>query len=346
MAIAFAFGSAALFGLSTPVAKFLLGEVHPVVLAGLFYCGAGLGVAALRRLRADFVQTAQTPLARRDIPWLVGSILAGGVAGPLLLMIGLAQTEASTASLLLAFEGAATAVIARVFFGESYGPRLVLGMTLLVGGAAVLSWSGAPTLGSFTGPLAIIAACFAWAFDNNLTRKISLADPLQIVEIKGLAAGPVNLALGLWSGGFLPPAATSLVAGAVGFVSYGLSLVLFVLALRGLGAARTSAYFATAPFLGALGAVAGLGDPMTLQLAGAGLLMGLGAWLHLTEQHEHEHLHAALEHSHSHRHDDHHRHTHEPSDVPGEPHAHPHRHEPTRHMHVHAPDAHHDHGHP
>ena len=345
MAILFAFGSAALFGLSTPAAKILLGAVHPAMLAGLFYCGAGLGVAALRLLRTGRTRTREVALGRRDVPWLVGSVISGGVAGPLLLMIGLAHTQAATASLLLAFEGAATVLIAWLFFRESYGLRLMLGMACLAAGAATLAWSGPPTLNAVAGPLAVIGACFAWALDNNLTRKISLADPLQIVEIKGLVAGPVNLALGFWAGGLIPPLATSLLAAAVGFVAYGVSLVLFVLALRELGAARTSAYFATAPFMGALAAVFALGDPMTVQLAGAGALMAIGVWLHLTERHQHEHVHKAMEHAHLHVHDEHHQHRHQPSDRPGEPHDHPHDHEPLTHAHAHTPDPHHRHRH-
>jgi hypothetical protein len=168
---------------------------------------------------------------------------------------------------------------------------------------------------------------------------------LQIVEIKGLVAGPVNLALGFWAGGSLPALATSLLAGAVGFVSYGVSMVLFVLALRELGAARTSAYFATAPFIGAVAAVFALGDPVTVQLAGAGALMALGVWLHLTERHAHEHVHGPVQHAHRHVHDLHHQHTHQPSDHGDEPHDHPHEHGPLTHEHPHMPDPHHQHGH-
>jgi drug/metabolite transporter (DMT)-like permease len=346
IAILFAIGSAALFGLSTPAAKLLLGSVHPAMLAGLFYCGAGLGVAVLRLLRAaGHTRTREVALKRRDVPWLVGAVVSGGVVGPLLLMIGLAQTQAATASLLLAFEGAATALIARLVFRESYGIRLMLGMACLVAGAATLAWSGLPTLNALTGPLAIVGACFAWAFDNNLTRKISFADPLQIVEIKGLVAGPVNLALGFWAGGTFPALATSLLAAAVGFVGYGVSLVLFVLALRELGAARTGAYFATAPFMGALAAVFALGDPATMQLAGAGVLMAIGVWLHLTERHAHEHVHRSIKHAHRHVHDAHHQHRHQQPERPGEPHDHPHDHEPLTHSHLHTPDTHHQHRH-
>ncbi len=345
MAILFALGSAALFGLSTPAAKILLGSVHPAMLAGLLYCGAGLGVGALRLLRKKNIGTPDVALVRRDIPWLVAAICVGGIVGPLLLLIGLAQTQAATASLLLAFEGAATALIARLVFGESYGPRLTLGMAFLVAGAATLAWSGVPTLEAMTGPLAIVGACFAWAIDNNLTRKISSADPMQIVEIRGLVAGPVNLALGFWVGGAFPTLAMSLLGAAVGFVSYGVSLVLFVLALRGLGAARTGAYFATAPFMGALASVFVLGDPVTVQLLGAGVLMGLGVWLHLTERHAPDHSHGGLPHAHRHFHDLHHQHAHQPSDQAGEPHDHLHDHAPLTHSHPHTPDQHHRHGH-
>jgi drug/metabolite transporter (DMT)-like permease len=345
MAILFALGSAALFGLSTPAAKILLGSVHPAMLAGLLYCGAGLGVGALRLLRKKNIGRPEVALVRRDVPWLIAAICIGGIVGPLLLLIGLAQTQAATASLLLAFEAAATALIARLVFGESYGPRLILGMTFLIAGAATLAWSGVPTLETLTGPLAIVGACFAWALDNNLTRKISAADPMLIVEIRGLVAGPVNLALGFWVGGAFPTLAMSLIGAAVGFVSYGVSLVLFVLALRGLGAARTGAYFATAPFMGALASVFVLGDPMTVQLLGAGALMGVGVWLHLTESHTHEHGHGGLQHAHRHVHDLHHQHAHQPSDQAGEPHDHVHDHASLTHAHPHMADPHHRHGH-
>jgi drug/metabolite transporter (DMT)-like permease len=341
-----AFASAALFGLSTPAGKALLASIHPAVLAGLFYCGAGLGVAILRRIRSRRrSQAPEVALGRQDLPWLAGAVVCGGVAGPLLLMVGLAQTQATTASLLLTFEGAATALLAWLIFHEQYGSRLTLGMAILIAGAVVLAWSGTPTLDTIWGPVAIIGACIAWALDNNLTRKVSLADPLQIVEIKGLVAGPFNLALGLWAGGTLPSIGTTSIASVVGFLSYGLSLVLFILALRDLGTARTSAYFSTAPFIGALGAVLALGEPITLGLVAASILMAAGVWLHLTEDHAHDHLHEAVEHMHPHVHDAHHQHAHRPTDPAGEPHTHRHAHAPLRHTHPHTPDTHHGHSH-
>lgn len=340
--------SAALFGVSTPAAKALLGSIDPAVLAGLLYCGAGLGIAILRRTSPTLFApegAGETPLVRADVPWLAGAIVVGGIVGPLLLMLGLARTDAGAASLLLTLEGVATALLAWFVFRENFDRRIALGMACLVAGAIVLSWSGEPTLSGLLGPAAIAAACFAWGLDNNLTRKVSLADPLQIVELKGLIAGPVNLALGLWAGGTLPALGATMVAALVGFLGYGVSLALFVLALRHLGTARTGAYFSTAPFLGAITAVLLLHEPLTVQFAVAGLLMALGVWLHLTERHEHEHFHESIEHTHPHVHDEHHQHVHEPSDPPGEPHTHLHRHQPLRHTHAHVPDMHHTHRH-
>jgi drug/metabolite transporter (DMT)-like permease len=160
--------------------------------------------------------------------------------------------------------------------------------------AAVLSWSGQPTLSSLVGPLAIVGACVAWGLDNNLTRKVSLVDPLQIVELKGLIAGPCNVVLGLSMGGTLPGPGPVAFAGLVGMLGYGASLALFVLALRHLGTARTGAYFSTAPFFGAAIAVLVLGEPLTTQLLVAAALMAVGVWLHVTEHHEHVHVHDPL----------------------------------------------------
>jgi drug/metabolite transporter (DMT)-like permease len=346
--IIFAFLSAALFGASTPAAKLLVGSIDPMVLAGLLYCGAGIGIAVLRvgaRSGAPVPGNREAPLSLRELPWLAGAIVAGGILGPVLLMYGLAWTDAATASLLLVLEGVATALLAWFVFHENFDRRIAAGMLCLVAGALVLSWSGQLSLAGVIGPLAIVGACAAWGLDNNLTRKVSLADPLQIVQIKGLVAGPVNLALGLWAGGQLPPLTPMLAAGLVGFLGYGVSLALFVYALRHLGTARTGAYFATAPFLGALVAIVFLREPITPQLLIAGGLMAFGVWLHLTEDHAHEHTHMAEEHTHSHTHDAHHQHEHGPDVPAGEPHSHSHRHAVLRHRHAHVPDMHHTHRH-
>jgi len=340
-AVILALLSAGLFGVSTPAAKALLGSMEPTILAGLLYCGAGLGVAVLRRVTHLVRPESHAPevaLSRKELPWLGGAIAAGGIVGPILLMTGLVRTEAATASLLLTLEGVATALMAWFIFQENFDRRIAIGMACLVLGAIVLSWSGQPTLTGLFGPLAVVGACIAWGLDNNLTRKVSLADPLQIVELKGLIAGPVNLALGFLAGGQLLDLFSVAAAAAIGFLGYGVSLALFVLALRHLGTARTGAYFSTAPFFGAIVAIVFLREPLTIELLIAGLLMAVGVWLHITEHHEHEHVHEPMEHAHPHIHDAHHQHEHDINDPPGEPHTHAHPHGRLKRA-GHAPDA-------
>jgi drug/metabolite transporter (DMT)-like permease len=344
-AVAYALLSAALFGLSTPAAKLLIGAVDPWLLAALFYAGSGLGLAVLRLVLSRTGARREASLARRDAPWLAGAIFFGGILGPILLMVGLSSTEASTASLLLTLEGVATALIAWSVFRENFDRRIAVGMASIVLGAIVLSWQGGSSLEGVAGPAAIVGACLAWGIDNNLTRKVSLADPMQTAMLKGLAAGPVTFGLALWNGAAMPAMDVALVAAVVGFLGYGVSLVLFVTALRHLGTARTGAYYSTAPFLGAVCAVALLGETMSIQLLAAGILMGVGVWLHLTERHEHEHEHEPMKHEHRHVHDEHHRHAHGPDDPPGEPHTHRHVHVRLRHAHPHVPDSHHRHTH-
>ncbi len=346
--VLYALLSALLFGISTPAAKALVGLTDPAILAGLLYCGAGLGAAIFRRVARSMSSgegAQEAALRAADVPWLAGAIIAGGIVGPLLLMLGLTQTAAGTASLMLTLEGVATALMAWFIFHENFDRRIAIGMACLVAGAAVLSWSGQPTLSSLVGPMAIVGACIAWGLDNNLTRKVSLADPLQIVELKGLIAGPCNIALGLSIGGTLPGPVPVAFAGLVGMLGYGASLALFVLALRHLGTARTGAYFSTAPFFGAATAVLALGEPLTAQLLVAAALMAVGVWLHITEHHEHFHVHDPLAHEHAHTHDEHHQHEHGPLDPASEPHTHRHRHAPLEHAHHHTPDEHHRHRH-
>ena len=336
--------SAALFGASTPFAKLLLGAIDPWMMAGLLYLGAGSGLAAVHLSRAALrLPGAEAPLRRSDMPWLSLVIMAGGVGGPLLLMFGLARTDAASASLLLNLEALATMGIAWLAFRENVDRRLLLGACAILAGAALLSWQGSASLN--WGALLIAGACLCWGIDNNLTRKLSSADPVQIAMIKGLVAGAFNLVLGLAGGASLPPASTLLAAGVVGFLGYGVSLALFVIALRHLGAARTGAYFSLAPFVGAALAVLMFGDPLSAKLLVAGGLMGLGLWLHLSERHDHAHFHEELWHEHRHWHDEHHQHEHGPGSPPGEPHTHLHRHAPLAHRHPHYPDLHHRHGH-
>jgi drug/metabolite transporter (DMT)-like permease len=344
---AYALAAALLFGVSTPLAKVLLGRVDPWMLAALLYLGSGIGLAVVRvGLRGMLPSAARdAALSGRDWLWFGAVILSGGVIGPVCLMTGLVTTPAATASLLLNLEGVATALLAWFAFRENFDRRIAAGMAAIVAGALLLSWPDSISAGGFAGPLLIAAACLAWGIDNNLTRKVSLSDPLQIAMWKGLVAGGVNLALALAQGETLPPAGIALGTGLVGLAGYGASIALFVLALRHLGTARTGAYFSTAPFIGALVAVLWLAEPLSPAILAAGALMGLGVWLHLTELHEHEHIHEAMEHSHRHRHDAHHQHEHDPGVDPDEPHTHVHTHGGLRHSHAHFPDAHHRHRH-
>jgi drug/metabolite transporter (DMT)-like permease len=339
-----ALGAALLFGAGTPLAKLLLGAVSPWMLAGLFYLGSGLGLSLYRRItRAPAVH-----LPRGEWPWLLGAIGAGGVAGPVLLMLGLSGMPASGASLLLNAESVFTAVLAWVAFKENFDRRIALGMLAIVAGALVLSWPGDAHFAGIWPALSVLAACLAWGVDNNLTRKVSLTDAAWIASVKGLVAGSVNLGLA-WALGERLPALVPL-AGAmvVGFLAYGVSLALFVVSLRHLGTARTGAYFSVAPFFGTLLAWL-LGDAITWPLVVAGGLMALGVWLHLTERHQHTHRHEALEHTHEHTHDAHHQHSHPEGQDTGatgaEKHTHWHQHSPIEHTHAHFPDAHHRHGH-
>lgn len=336
-----ALAAALLFGAGTPLAKVLLGEVSPWLLAGMLYLGSGLGLFLVRTAKA----APRERMPRGELAWLAGAIACGGVVGPVLLMAGLSRMPASGASLLLNAEGVFTALLAWFAFRENFDRRILAGMALIVAGAVVLSWPGDVRFGSALPALAILGACLAWGLDNNLTRKVSLADASFVAMAKGLAAGSVNVAIALSMGERWP--APTFVGGSLllGFFSYGVSLALFVVALRHLGTARTGAYFSTAPFVGALIAIGLLGEPVTWPLAVASALMAAGVWLHLTEHHEHAHAHEAMEHAHEHEHDEHHQHAHEPGMAAEGRHTHPHRHEPLVHTHAHFPDAHHRHGH-
>jgi drug/metabolite transporter (DMT)-like permease len=332
--------SAALFGISAPLAKLLLGEISPWLLAGLLYLGSGFGLGLVRLFR----RSNEAGLSRSDLPWFAAAVLSGGVVGPVLLVFGLAQSAASEASLLLNLESVLTLAIAWIVFRENVDRRLLIGAAAIVAGALVLSWPKDASIGIGWGPVLIAGACLAWAIDNNLTRKVSAADPMQIAMVKGLAAGIVNVTIALSLGAPLPGIAALTGAGLLGFFSYGVSLTLFVLALRHLGTARTGAYYALAPFIGAGVAILLLGEHISLAFVAGGLLMAIGLWLHLTEQHLHEHEHEPLEHEHVHVHDTHHQHAHAPGTAP-EPHAHKHRHARLIHRHPHYPDLHHRHSH-
>jgi drug/metabolite transporter (DMT)-like permease len=342
-----ALGAALLFGASTPFAKQFIGSggdaSFPFLLAGLLYLGSGLGLGVMRLLRDRGWKPVGMPA--HEWPWLLGGIAFGGVLGPALLMVGLAHTSAAHASLFLNLESVLTALLAWWVFKESTERRIVLGMVLIVAGGAVLAWPTGDGAAVGVGPLALAGACLVWAIDNNLTRKVSASDALFVAGCKGLAAGAVNTALAVALGASWP--SWPLLSGAmvIGFLGYGLSLVLFVLALRGLGTARTGAYFSTAPFVGAAISILLFAEPTSTGFWIALALMAAGVWLHLTEHHAHDHDHADMRHGHKHRHDAHHQHSHDFVWDGTEPHSHEHRHAALRHHHAHFPDIHHRHAH-
>ncbi|KAA3649291.1 MAG: DMT family transporter [Proteobacteria bacterium] len=344
--IAYALLAAVLFGASTPFAKLLLGAISPLLLAGLLYLGSGVGLTLIRLAR-DRTWSA-SGLRGQEWPWFAGAVLFGGALGPIALLFGLTHTSGATASLLLNLEAVLTAVIAWLVFRENADRRIVLGMLAIVAGGVVLAWPSSAEGGAtsaWMGPAAIAAACLCWAIDNNLTRKVSTADALFIAGFKGLTAGAVNCMLALSLGASLPGATTLAGTLAVGFLGYGVSLVMFVLALRGLGTARTGAYFSIAPFVGAAVALLMLGESSTPSFWVAAALMAWGVWLHLTEHHEHEHRHEPIDHTHKHIHDAHHQHDHDGAWDGNEPHSHRHAHAVLIHKHPHFPDIHHRHPH-
>lgn len=334
--------SAALFGLSAPIAKRLLADTSPQMLAGLLYLGAGSCISLYRRLAP---RRAEAPLTKSDGPRLLALAACGGVVGPLCMLFGLDRVSAVTGSLLLNLEAPCTMVIAVLFFREHLGRYAAGAILLILAGAASLKLETGAQGADLLGVLLLTAACAAWALDNNLTQALSLRDPFAIVQFKTLAAGCFNLVVGCALTGQIPAATTIALALTLGAVSYGASVVLDAYALRLVGAAREAAYFATAPFIGALAAPLITEESLGWRDGLAMLLMGLGVGLLLRERHSHFHRHEALRHSHRHVHDEHHQHRHGPQDPVGEPHAHEHEHAPLAHDHPHVPDLHHRHRH-
>jgi drug/metabolite transporter (DMT)-like permease len=343
-----ALASAVLFGTSVPLAKILTGQISPVLLAGLLYLGSGIGLLALFGLGHWHRRRTAGPshsFTKKDAAWLGGAVLFGGIIGPVLLMLGLTRTPASSAALLLNLEGVFTALLAWFVFKENVDRRIAFGMLLILMAGALLVWPASWALGDMSGALMITAACACWAIDNNLTRHVSMHDPLAVAGTKGLVAGVVNTSIALALGNLLPAWPQLAFAGLLGFLGYGVSLALFVLALRHVGAARTGAYFSLAPFIGA-GVALGLlhESPGALFWPATGL-MAVGLWLHLAERHQHRHTHTPLAHQHRHMHDAHHQHTHDFPWDGVEPHSHFHRHAALHHSHPHYPDIHHRHPH-
>ena len=353
-----ALAAAALFGASTPLAKLLLADVSPIMLAGLLYLGSGLGLLLWRfggailhpspQGRGDGGGGKPEPSAANprsaQFVWLAVAVLCGGVLAPIFLLWGLVQISAASAALLLNLESVATTVIAAVIFSEQVGRRVWVATLLMLVAGGVLSWQPHTSIPLSIGALAIVVACVFWGLDNNFTRKISGGDAMQIATVKGLAAGCVNVVIALSTGAAFPPVNHLMAALLLGAFAYGVSLVLYVRALRHLGSARTGAHFATAPFVGAAIAL-GLGEHPGLIFIPALALMAVATWLLLTEHHAHRHVHEPMSHTHEHVHDEHHHHAHDPSVQSGQPHTHLHEHEALTHFHPHLPDLHHRHSH-
>ncbi len=340
--------AAILFGLSAPLAKTLLGEVQPILLAALLYLGSGAGsfLLLLFQYTRKGGTTIEAHLNRFDAPWLLGAILTGGVAAPILMLLGLERTPASTASLLLNFEIVATTLIAVYFFKESIDRRIAWAIGLVSFAGILLSWTNGQW-GFSLGALGVMGACLLWGLDNNFTRHISAKNPLVIVGLKGLGAGIFSLALSTALEQPFPSIRVILLAMMLGSVSYGISIELFIRAMRHLGSARTSTLFGTAPFMGAALSLLFLHEMPQFLFWVAAPIMLAGTWLMLTENHDHYHIHELIEHIHAHSHpDEHHDHI-CPVDVPliNSAHSHAHRHHPFEHAHLHTPDLHHRHEH-
>jgi drug/metabolite transporter (DMT)-like permease len=340
--------AAAFFGASFPLSKLLLRDMGPVGLAGLLYLGSGLGVGALRYLLPGRSSRREAALQKSDLGWLAAVILSGGVAGPVLLMQGLARTSAHVSALLANTETLFTMLLAILFFGDFLVRREALGASAILIGATLVAWAGSGQGGrdSWEGPILLLGAGLAWGLDNNFSQRISARDPLQIASVKGIVAGIVNLTLAGITEGLPRPSPTALASAmGAGFICYGLSVVLFMIALRHLGAARTSALFATSPGIAIALSWSFLGEVPSLWIVAGALLMIPGAWLLIRVEHSHRHVHEATRHEHRHVHDEHHRHAHQGDEGP-EPHSHVHEHERLEHEHDHVADLHHRHIHP
>jgi drug/metabolite transporter (DMT)-like permease len=342
--VGYALLSATLFGISTPLSKILVGDISPVFLVSFLYLGTALGMFLLGKIvkSRHSSLSGEAGIQNNDVPGLILAILTGGVIAPILLMSSLEITPAATASLLLNFEGVATMVIAFVVFREQVGKRIWIALGIITLASILLSWNPNASFGLSVGALGILLACVFWGIDNNATRNISGKDPLTIVTIKGFFAGSIALILAFLAGNTLPEISLILAAMLLGFFCYGFSMVLFIRALRDLGAARTGAYFSIAPFIGAALSFFIFREYPDLFIVIAFGLMLAGTLVLATESHTHRHHHVPIEHEHRHRHpDEHHKHNHDGEDS-GD-HSHPHVHEPLDHEHPHTPDIHHRH---
>lgn len=277
--IAFAILAAALYALNSPLSKILLGYMPPTLMAGFLYIGAGIGMAVIALFRkAKKSKITEQRLTRAELPYTVAMIVLD-IAAPICLMIGLNASTAANASLLNNFEIVATAIIALAVFKEKISPRLWGGIVFVTLSCAVLSFEDMSSLRFSKGSLFVLLAAVCWGFENNCTRKISSKDPLQIVLLKGIFSGGGSLIIGFCVGERITYPQVILAVCAVGFVAYGLSIYFYVYAQRSVGAARTSAYYAVAPFIAAILSLAIFREMPSVSYFAALVLMAVGAWL-------------------------------------------------------------------
>lgn len=343
-AVVYAVLAALLFGINAPFSKLLLNEIHPLFLAALLYLGAGLGMTVLTVLnKTRRTATTEARLTQKEMPSVIMMILLD-IAAPIFLLLGISLTNSSTAALLGNFEIAATAVIAMIFFKEAIGKRMWMAIILISLASIILTVSDVAAINLSMGAVFVMLSCVCWGLENNCTRNLSIKDPVQVVILKGFGSGLGALLIAMIWGDLSDSLLYISLAMSLGFVAYGLSIFFYVKAQRGLGAARTSAYYAAAPFMGVLISWLVLKEPITFSFLIALAIMVLGTWLALSENHEHDHIHLEETHDHSHNHDDaHHLHADHPP-VSGE-HCHEHTHKNTVHSHCHLPDVHHRHMH-
>ena len=340
--------AALLFGASAPIAKLLLGNIEPVPLAAFLYLGSGIGLLIFKvfqGFRKEY-KKAEAGIKNEDIKWLFGSVLVGGIFAPIILMFSLKNTPASTTSLLQNFEGVSTTLIAVFIFKEAIGKRVWLAVAAITSASILLSWNPDSEWGFSIGALGVLLACVFWGLDNNFTRNISAKDPLITVIIKGIGAGSFSLLLAVLLHNEFPDLKIIIGSMLLGFFCYGLSIVLFILSMRNLGASRASAFLGTAPFAGALLSFLLLHELPNILFCAAIPIMIIGAVLLLGEEHIHRHIHDLIEHEHRHNHNDgHHEHEHEHENIKLPEHSHLHKHEVIEHTHAHTPEIHHRHAH-
>jgi drug/metabolite transporter (DMT)-like permease len=336
--------AAILYGISSPVSKLLLAQIPATLMAALLYLGAGIGMLIVNGVqRLSHKAKIEAGLTRRELPYVVAMIILD-IGAPILLMFGLTLSTPATVSLLNNFEIVSTSLIAFFIFKEAIGKRMVIAITLITLASIILSVAKISSITFSPGAILVLFACICWGLENNCTRMLSVKDPMQIVVIKGFGSGIGALLISFVSGQYRSNLKYMLAACVLGFVAYGLSIYFYILAQRGLGAARTSAYYAATPFIGVGISWMVFHNGITLSFLIALSIMLLGSYLALSEVHTHLHTHTEITHEHKHKHpEEHHTHAHIPGFI-GE-HSHQHTHESMLHEHSHTPDAHHNHSH-